>query len=470
MTQTITIDPVTRIEGHARVQLDVADDGTLSSACLVVKELRGFERILVGMDASRMPLITNRICGVCPSAHHLAASKALDAVAGVEPPPAGKMLRELLYMGHIIHSHALSLFVLHGPDLLLGPDVPPEARNVAGLAAAAPEVAKKALRLRSVGQKINEKVGGRGIHPVTSVAGGITFVLDDAAKRALEGWIDEALTLTAALSPLIQQKLTEQLNTARTLKTRWSTPALSLGTVKDGKLNFVEGALRAVDPGGTPAAEFEAADYREHLVEKSVSTTYMKSVFLRRNEQLDMYRVGPLARLNVAEAMETDRAEQAFRAFKTAYGTTCHNAVLQIGARLVELLYACEKAKQLISSSDIRTEPRVPADVRGGTGVGHVEAPRGTLIHEYTVNDDGIVKAANLIVATQQNSELINETIKASVPDRIQDADDKGLLDAVEFAIRCYDPCLSCATHAIGQMPIEVEISTPDGETRTVRR
>ncbi|MBE0556875.1 MAG: nickel-dependent hydrogenase large subunit, partial [Proteobacteria bacterium] len=195
MNRTITIDPVTRIEGHARVFLNLDDDGSLASAGLVVNELRGFERILVGMEADRMPLITARICGVCPAAHHLAASHALDDAAGVEAPPAGKLLRDLLYMGHLIHSHALSLFVLQGPDLALGLDAAPATRNVVGIVQANPELAKKALRCRTLGQKISELVGGRGIHPVTSVAGGIAFVLDGEKRRTIEEWIAELANL-----------------------------------------------------------------------------------------------------------------------------------------------------------------------------------------------------------------------------------------------------------------------------------
>jgi len=209
--RTLSIDPVTRIEGHARVILDLAEDGSLISAGLVVNELRGFERILVGMEADRMPLVTARICGVCPSAHHLAASKALEAAAGVTPPPAAKLLRELLYMGHFIHSHSLSLFVLQGPDLILGLDADPAIRNVVGVVEAAPEVAKKALRLRTIGQKINEMVGGRGVHPVTSLAGGIAFRLDEEKKRIVSGWVDEALVLGPELIGVARDKLLQQV-------------------------------------------------------------------------------------------------------------------------------------------------------------------------------------------------------------------------------------------------------------------
>ncbi|MHB9099334.1 MAG: nickel-dependent hydrogenase large subunit, partial [Syntrophales bacterium] len=211
MNRTITIDPVTRIEGHARVFLNLQEDGSLASAGLVVNELRGFERILVGMEADRMPLITARICGVCPAAHHLAASHALDHAAGVEAPPAAKLLRELLYMGHLIHSHTLSLFVLQGPDLALGLDADPATRNVVGIVQANPELAKKALRCRTLGQKINEMVGGRGTHPITSVAGGITFILDDEKQRMLETWITEANELIPGLAAAAKGLLLKQI-------------------------------------------------------------------------------------------------------------------------------------------------------------------------------------------------------------------------------------------------------------------
>ena len=255
-TRTIKIDPVTRIEGHARVFIDLDDDGVLKSAGLIVNELRGFEKILVGMEADRMPHITARICGVCPTAHHLAASNALDCAAGVQAPPAAMLLRELMYMGHLIHSHSLSLFVLQGPDLVLGLDADPAIRNIVGIVKANPEVAKKALRIRSIGQKINELVGGRGTHPVTSVAGGITFVLDEAHAAQLTEWISEGLALMGDLAPVIKQLLMATAEKHPSMLTEWVVPTWGAGTLKNGKLSMIEGSIAVIDESGRHRLEF----------------------------------------------------------------------------------------------------------------------------------------------------------------------------------------------------------------------
>jgi len=471
MGRTITIDPVTRIEGHARVLVHYGDDGSVASAAMVVDELRGFERILVGMEASQMPLITGRICGVCPSAHHLASVHALDDAAGVTPPPAAKLMRELLYMGHIIHSHTLGLFVLEGPDLVFGFDSDVAKRNIVGVVQAAPEVAKKALRLRTLGQKVNEAVGGRGVHPVTAVVGGMSFRMDESLRRTLQGWVDEAMTLVVELAAFAKQLLIKHVKRSADLVTKLSLPAHCMGTVKDGKLNFVEGALRMVGPAGEVAAEFPTRDYDKHLVERALEFSYMKPVFFQKGGQENMYRVGTLARINAADAMETPVADAELKAFRAVYKRPCPLTVMQIYARVIELVYACEKAKKILANPAITGESRVPATFKGGRGVGHVEAPRGTLIHDYEIDAKGIVRAANLIVATQQNYAAINKTIAQSVAiagaGKVQD---NIMLNAIEFGIRCYDPCLSCATHAVGQMPLEVEIFRSGELVRTLKR
>lgn len=470
MTKTIRIDPVTRIEGHAKVFLDLAEDGTLQSAGLVVNELRGFERILVGMEADRMPLITSRICGVCPSAHHLAASKALDAATSVVPPPAAKLLRELLYMGHFIHSHALSLFVLSGPDLVLGLDSDPATRNVVGLIQAVPDVAKKAIRLRSLGQKINEMVGGRGIHPVTSVAGGITFRLDLEKKRILEEWIDEAVDLGIELAGVAKDLLVKQVEKHPDLVSKWDLPTWYMGTVKDGKVNFYDGSLRIVDSSGQIQNEYSTAEYDQYLVERTLEWSYMKPTYIRDGENLIPYRVNTLGRINCAEGMETELADREFMIFHEQYGQPCHLTVMHIYARVIELIYACENAKKIIHDPDIMGETRVPVKFQEGRGIGHVEAPRGTLFHDYEIDEKGIVRSANLIVATQQNYDAINKSIYQAAETHVIDKGDDELLNAIEFAIRCYDPCLSCATHAIGQMPLDIAIRKEKEIIRQVRR
>ncbi|MEI7892272.1 MAG: Ni/Fe hydrogenase subunit alpha [Myxococcales bacterium] len=471
MSRTITIDPVTRIEGHAKVILELSDDGQVSSAALVVNELRGFERILVGMEADRMPLITARICGVCPSAHHLAAVKALDAAAGVEAPPAAKLLRELLYMGHVLHSHVLSLFVLQGPDLILGLDADPSIRNVVGVVQANPEVAKKALRLRTIGQKINEMVGGRGTHPVTAVAGGITFELTEEKRRILESWLEEGLTLVLELASVGKTLLFKLTDRYPDLLTRWVNRTYSMGTVgPDGTLSFYDGLLRMVDENGIVVAEFPSHDYDKYLVEKTVAWSYMKPVYFRKDGATHPYRVHTLGRINAVDRTGTPRADAELAEFRRIYGRPCHLTVMHTYARLIEMIHVVERAQEILADPAIFGETRVPVRFTGSRGIGHVEAPRGSLFHDYTIDDKGIVRAANLIVATQQNCDAINTAIEHAAQSYVVGKGDSALLNGIEFAIRCYDPCLACATHAVGAMPMEIEVRQANRVIHTVRR
>lgn len=472
MNKTITIDPVTRIEGHAKVFINLADDGQLDSAGLVVNELRGFERILTGMDADRMPLVTARICGVCPTAHHLAASNALDNAAGVTSPPAAQLLRELMYMGHLIHSHCLSVFVLQGPDLVLGLDADPAIRNVVGVVQAVPEIAKKALQCRSIGQKINEIVGGRGTHPVTSVAGGIAFVLDSDNERQLREMADEALALSLELLPVVKQLLLKQIDMHPAMLSEWVVPAWSAGTVQpDGTIDFLNGEIRAVDLDGKTALQFPTREYDRYLSESVLDWSYMKQVAILNDDQRHDYRVGPLARFNATDRYGTPEADREREEFIRTVGRPCHANVMQAYVRLIELVYFAERARKILAMPEIHGETRIPVKFPGGRGVGHVEAARGTLIHDYEIDENGIVRSANLIVATQQNYALINKTIaQAATSHVINRPDDQALLNAVEFGIRCYDPCLSCATHAMGGMPLEIAITRGDAAPRAIRR
>lgn len=470
MSRTIAIDPVTRIEGHAKVLVDLNDDGTPKTAGVVVNELRGFERILVGTAADQLPMITARICGVCPSAHHIAACKALDNAAGVEAPPAARLLRELLYMGHLIHSHTLSLFVLQGPDLVMGLDADPAIRNVVGVVQAQPEVAKKALRLRSLGQKINEMVGGRGVHPVTAVAGGITFTLDKEKHATMKGWADEALRLSQELGDVAKSLLLKLIDSAPHLAEAWSLPTWYMGTVRDGKSNFYDGMLRVINSDGNIVREFEIPDYDQYITEIAWDWSYMKPTYMKDDEGLHAYRVNSLGRINCADSMETPLADRELQAFRSKFGRPCHCTLMLAYGRVIETIYACEKAKLILDDSRIWGDTRVPVKFRGGRGVGHVEAPRGTLIHDYTIDDSGIVRSANLIVATQQNYDAINQSVMQAAQTHLSDPHGDGLLNAIEFAIRCYDPCLSCATHAVGFMPLEIEIRQNGDIVRQVRR
>ena len=470
MSKTIKIDPVTRIEGHARILLECDDSGSVSNASFCVNELRGFERILVGMEASTMPQVTARICGVCPTAHHLVAAKALDNAAGVEIPTAAKLLREFMYMGHYIHSHCLSLFVLAGPDLVFGLDGQLATQNIVGMVEAEPDLSKKGLRLRSLGQKINETIGGRGIHPVTAVAGGISFSLSDGQFKRLQELTGEAVELVSELAGKTKKLLFNLLDKNPILLEKLNSESWYLGTVQGGRLNVYDGELRAMDKVGTNQPEFPSSSYKEMMTERAVHNSYAKEVYLNMAGGEQMYRVGPLARLNVADAMETPIAQREFEKFKENFGTPCHNAVLQMYAKLIELVYCCEKANEIINNPALRGETRVPADFKGGHGIAHIEAPRGTLIHEYDIDERGIVRAANMIIATQQNTAAINNSLKEGANNLLSETGDEALLNGLEFVVRCYDPCLACSTHAIGRMALDVEITRHGKTIRRVRR
>ncbi|MGB3225729.1 MAG: Ni/Fe hydrogenase subunit alpha [Desulforhopalus sp.] len=470
MSKTIKIDPVTRVEGHARILLECDDSGAVSKASFCVNELRGFERILVGMEASSMPQITARICGVCPTAHHLVAAKALDNAAGVEPPPAAKLLREFMHMGHMIHSHSLSLFVLAGPDLVFGLNGTAATQNIVGMVNAAPELTKKGLRLRSLGQKINETIGGRGIHPVTAIAGGISFKLSDAQFSRLKELTTETVKLVGELAGQTKKLLFDLLKKYPVLLDNLNSESWYLGTVRNGRHNVYDGELRAMDASGATKPEFSASNYREMMVERAVQNSYAKEVFLNMDGVENMYRVGPLARLNVADGMETPIAQKEFEVFRKNFSHPCHNAVIQLYAKLIELVYCCEKAREIINNPAIRGETRVPADFKGGHGIAHIEAPRGTLIHDYEIDERGIVTAANMIIATQQNTAAINNSLKEGANNLLKETNDEAMLNSLEFVVRCYDPCMACSTHAIGKMALDVEIVHKGKTIRRVRR
>lgn len=463
--KTITIDPVTRIEGHAKIKIDLDDNNKVAGAILQVLELRGFEKIMVGMEVEKVPLFTARICGVCPTSHHVASAKALDKVFDVEPPPAAKMLREMMCLGQYIHSHTLHFFLMGGPDLILGVDSPAEARNVLGILQADPDTAKKALRLRSVGQMITEIIGGRGVHPVTCVAGGITFKMSDERRQQLRDLTKEALELAKTVLPLCKKVVESHGDLIKDL----FMETYYMGTVLDGKVNFTYGDIRAIDPKGNKVVEFPSADYKKHIVENVFPYSYMKPAFFNTGGVQQIYRTNSLARLNCADAMETPLAEAEFKEFKQRFGHPAHNTLLFHYARIIELLYAVEKAVQLINDDAIMGETRVPVTKKPGHGVGHVEAPRGILIHDIESDERGRVKNANLIVATQQNYSAINESIRQAAVKYIEKSD-KQVLNGVEVAIRCYDPCLSCATHAIGHMAMDVEVFKNGEIQRKIRR
>ncbi|MBI5014173.1 MAG: Ni/Fe hydrogenase subunit alpha [Deltaproteobacteria bacterium] len=461
MATQIIVNPVTRIEGHAKIVLDLDDQGRVEKGHLKVLEIRGFEKLLEGMELFKMPLITARLCGVCPAAHHLAAVDAIEAGLSVEPPRDAALLRELLYMGHILHSHALSCFVLSGPDVLLGVGSPAATRNVFEVLRLAPEVAKKVLRLRSMGQKTVETVGGRGVHPVTVVPGGITSRPSDAELETMAGWGEEALGLIEELGGVLRSKLGEMA----TLRDAVPMELPALGFSDGGALSFLRGDLVAADPGGE-VRRFPRAAYAENLVEHVMPGSYMKSVRLRGAPE-QSYFVGPLARLLVNERLTTPRADALARELRDRIRAR-PTALDYIEARLVELVFAAERMAQI--PGEVGQGPlRTPAAAREGRYVGGVEAPRGILIHDYRADAEGRLTEVNLIVATQNNYDAMDATVTRLARHYLPAGDDNLLMNGMEFALRCFDPCLSCATHVAGRMPLEVELRCGES-VRTITR
>lgn len=451
MTQRLVVDPVTRIEGHARVALELDDSGQVASGHLQVLEIRGMEKLLQGSELFKMPQITARICGVCPGAHHMAAVNAIERGLGVTPPNSARLLRELLYAGHVLHSHALSTFVLAGPDMLVGIGAPARERNIFALLGLDPELGKKALRLRSIGQRTVEMIGGRGVHPVTAVPGGMATRPDADKLRTIREWGVEAIALLGDLVARVQDKLDaiEALRGAMALP----FPAVALG--RGGEHTYLDGELRVGGLDGGVVRSIPQQDYASLLVERVMPSSYMKSVVFREPAG-GAYFVGPLARLKLADRMPTPHAQEALERFKTR-DVQRNSALDFVEARLVEMLGCAETLATLPEAID-DGPIQVPARPQAGRYVGVVESPRGILVHDYTADEHGKVEAVNFIVATQNNYEAIDTAITGVARQLLPQRDNNLLLNGVEFTLRCFDPCLSCATHAAGQMPLHVEL------------
>ncbi|MBP7410688.1 MAG: Ni/Fe hydrogenase subunit alpha [Methanoculleus sp.] len=447
----ITISPVTRIEGHAGVRIYLNDRGEVDSAHFQVVELRGFEKFLVGAAVEEAPRITPRICGICPSAHHLAAAKATDQIFGVEPPATGKNLRELLSVGQFVHSHALHFFMLAAPDFILGHDAPPEERNVIGLARHSPELAKKAIAVRKFGQRLTEAVGGKPIHPANALPGGMSAPLTEGKRAELAVMADEALGIAR-----------EGWEIARTLLDGVDTEVGAvrtgfLGMTNHGLHSTCDGPVAMLGPDGGRVGSFTGPDYTNFIEEYSEDWSYLKFARFRGG---DYYRVGPLARLNIVERMGTEHADAALVEYRERFGTVTQAALAYHLARYIEFIASCERARDLLSDPGITgSDIRTPAGkVVNRRGVGIIEAPRGTLIHDYTVDEAGIIERCNLIVATCQNNYAIDRGVEDMARRVVENgALTQGAANRIEMIIRAYDPCISCATHAIGRMPLRIE-------------
>ncbi|HPC83484.1 MAG TPA: Ni/Fe hydrogenase subunit alpha [Thermoanaerobaculaceae bacterium] len=451
MAQRLVVDPVTRIEGHARIVLDLDASGQVERGRLHVLEIRGMEKLLQGSELFKMPQITGRICGVCPAAHHMASVTAIEQGLGITPPAAAQLLRALLYAGHVLHSHALSTFVLAGPDLLLGIGAPPEKRNIFALLGLDPELGKKALRLRSIGQRTVEIIGGRGVHPVTAIPGGMSFRPSADKLKVIQDWGNEALGLLGELVARVQDKL----DTLEVLREAMTLPFPAVALSKGGEHTYLGGDLTVGDATGARLRSIRQADYATLLLERVVPSSYMKSVVFREPAGAP-YFVGPLARLNLATTMPTPKANEALARFKSREGSRT-SALDFVEARLVEML-GCAEALAALPQGIDDGPTSIEANPKAGQYVGIVESARGILVHDYMADEQGKVQKVNLIVATQNNYEAMDTAITGVARQLFPKQDQGLLLNGVEFALRCFDPCLSCATHAAGQMPLEVEL------------
>lgn len=465
MPQRLVIDPVTRIEGHAKISLLLDDDGQVTDAQFHVVEFRGFEKFCEGRPLGEMPGLTARTCGICPVSHLLASAKAGDEILAVRVPPAADKLRRLMNLAQMVQSHALSFFHLSAPDFLLGWDAPVEKRNVFGLIAEQPGLARAGIRLRQFGQEIIECLGGKKVHPSWAVPGGVRSALSREGREQIARKLPEAFATTQQALELFKSLLPKL---QREIQVFGNFPSLFLALVApDGEWEHHGGRLRFVDSSGsTLADQVDPQDYRRYIAEAVQSSSYLKSPYYRPLGFPDgMYRVGPLARLNVCKSMGTPRADAELREFKQLGNGAVTSSFHYHLARLIEILASLERIERSLEDPDLHSEHlRADAGINKLHGVGVSEAPRGTLFHDYTVDGNGILTQVNLVIATGQNNLAMNRTVAQIAKHYIRGPQiPEPFLNRVEHGIRNFDPCLSCSTHAAGQMPLSVTLYAADG-------
>jgi len=464
-SQKITIEPVTRIEGHAKVTIRLTEAGDVEHAYLHVNEFRGFEKFCEGRMVFEMPLITPRICGICPVSHHLAAAKTADEILGCPPPRPASLLRELMHMGQIIQSHGMHFFELAGPDLLLGFDADPAIRNVVGIVQANPGLAVKAVGLRKWGQEIISTLGGRRIHPNFAVAGGVNKALTADERQKILADADASIaTIQIGLQVMKTwaEANMEDINKFGVFPTGY----FGMVTPKNS-LELYNGNIRLLDRSGSQLELFDGRNYLDYIAEHVESWSYLKFPYYKKlGWPGGVYRVGPLGRLNASDQIDTPLANAEHMIFKNLNGgKPVENTLYYHYARLIECLFAAENVKVLLDDPDIlstdilntRHEPKP-------VGVGVIEAPRGTLMHHYWAKPNGQIERVNMIVATGHNNWAMSNAVDSVAKTYIKGGKvEEGMLNRVEAAVRAHDPCLSCSTHAIGQMPIQIEIFDPSG-------
>ncbi|MBI5828857.1 MAG: Ni/Fe hydrogenase subunit alpha [Chloroflexi bacterium] len=478
--QRITIDPITRLEGHGKIEIFLDEAGDVANTYFQIPELRGFEQFCVGRPVEEMPILTNRICGVCPEAHHMAAAKAADAVYHVDPPPTAKKLRELLYSAFYVTDHTTHFYALGGPDFVMGPDAPVAERNILGVIhKVGLEIGGKVIQCRKYGHTVVEMIGGRKVHPCTSIPGGLTKGITAEQRAEIEQmgrWAIEFAQFSLKLFNDIV--LGNKAYVDLILGDAYTHHTYYIGTVdENNRVNFYDGRVSVVDPEGKRIGKYAASEYTDWIAERVEPWSYLKFTYLKKigwkglvdGKDSGVYAATPLSRLNAADGMATPRAQEEYDKFySTLGGKPVHQRLATHWARLIELLYAAERWVELATDPEITSDNyrTIPTE-KPTEGVGIVEAPRGTLTHHYQTDERGILTKVNLIVGTTNNYAPISMTIKKAAQAFIHKGAvvTEGALNRVEMAFRAYDPCFGCATHSLpGQMPLEVIIRNARGE------
>ncbi|HUF42871.1 MAG TPA: Ni/Fe hydrogenase subunit alpha [Verrucomicrobiae bacterium] len=465
MKQQITIEPLTRIEGHAKITLHLDDNGAVEDARFHVTQLRGFEKLCEGRPFYEMPSLMARICGICPVSHLLASAKACDAIMAVRIPETAVKLRRLMNLAQIIQSHALSFFYLSAPDLLLGMDAAPEDRNLFGVLQAHPALARDGVRLRQFGQQVIESLGGKRIHPSWVVPGGVSAPLSAVQRDPILGALPEVMQVAARALVWFKQQLERYEEEVRSFA---NFPSCFMGLVNaDGALEHYDGGLRVVDAEGKIVADqLDPTDYRNFIGEAVEPWSYLKFPYYKPfGYPAGMHRVGPLARLNIVKKCGTPRADREWAEFRRLGNGAVLGSFHYHYARLIEILYALERIEELLSEPEILdSHVRAFVGVNNLEGIGAAEAPRGTLLHHYRIDEQGLVTWANLIIATGHNNLAMNRGVLQAARRFVDGAQlSEGMLNRVEAVIRTFDPCLSCSTHAVGQMPLWIQLVGSDG-------
>jgi len=473
MGKRITIDPITRLEGHGKIDIFLDDKGEVERAYLLVPEFKAFEKFCEGRLAEEMPTLTAKICGVCPTAHHTASSKALDDLFKVDPPAAAKKIRELMYNAFMFEDHLLHFYFLAGPDFIIGPDAPKSERNIFGLIdKTGIEIAKKVIDIRKRIRGLNAKISGSPLYPVCGLPGGVSKALAEEDLADIKSVTKDAVefakfTLKIFDDVVLKNKKYIDLMTSNI----YYHKTYYMGMVdKNNKVNFYDGKIRVVDPNGKEFIKFEAKDYLKHLEERVEPWSYLKILYLKNigwkgfvdGQVSGVYRVAPLGRLNAADGMATPLAQAEYeRMFDTFGGKPVHNTLAYHWARLIEVLYAAERMNELVRDKElINPKVRNIPDQVPEEGIGVCEAPRGTLFHHYKTDVKGILQKVNLLVASQNNAAAICMSIEKAARGLIKNGKvSDGILNMIEMAFRAYDPCLACATHCIsGKKPVIVNI------------